>query len=218
MDIVLTRGKTLPDSGGKSDLHDLIDLTTAAGSNIVDADISAGANIQDSKLDTITTANKVALSALQATGNYSPTGNWDFSGGKILGQNAFIFEGATTNDFQTTFSITDPTADRTITFPDSDVTIGEKASLGSWASKNANTTYNPSTDVFVTILAVGSSSPDVVFLTDGSSPPTTERLSTANGWGGTDERSFTGVCKAGDYWRVTSSGLSSIAIYEIPLS
>ena len=29
-----------------------------------------------------------------------------------------IFEGATANDFETTFSVTDPTADRTITFPD----------------------------------------------------------------------------------------------------
>ena len=35
-----------------------------------------------------------------------------------------VFEGATANAFETTFAITDPTADRTITFPDADVTIG----------------------------------------------------------------------------------------------
>ena len=35
-----------------------------------------------------------------------------------------VFEGATADDFETTFAITDPTADRTITFPDADVTLG----------------------------------------------------------------------------------------------
>ena len=35
-----------------------------------------------------------------------------------------VFEGATADAFETTFAITDPTADRTITFPDADVTIG----------------------------------------------------------------------------------------------
>jgi hypothetical protein len=38
------------------------------------------------------------------------------------------FEGATDNEFQTTFSITDPTVDRTITVPDSDQTIGHATS------------------------------------------------------------------------------------------
>jgi len=35
-----------------------------------------------------------------------------------------VFEGATPDAFETTFAITDPTADRTITFPDADVTLG----------------------------------------------------------------------------------------------
>ena len=34
-----------------------------------------------------------------------------------------VFEGATANAFETTFAITDPTADRTITFPDSSFTV-----------------------------------------------------------------------------------------------
>lgn len=38
------------------------------------------------------------------------------------------FEGATDDDYQTIFSITDPTADRTITVPDSDQTIGTATS------------------------------------------------------------------------------------------
>ena len=35
-----------------------------------------------------------------------------------------VFEGATANAYETTFAITDPTADRTITFPDESVTLG----------------------------------------------------------------------------------------------
>lgn len=34
-----------------------------------------------------------------------------------------VFEGATANAFETTFAITDPTADRTITFPDASFTV-----------------------------------------------------------------------------------------------
>jgi hypothetical protein len=34
-----------------------------------------------------------------------------------------VFEGATADAFETTFAITDPTADRTITFPDADITL-----------------------------------------------------------------------------------------------
>jgi len=39
------------------------------------------------------------------------------------------FEGATDNDYQTTFSVTDPTADRTVTFPDADVTLNAAGDL-----------------------------------------------------------------------------------------
>ena len=50
-DIVLTRGKTLPNNGDKADLHDLVDLTTATISNIVNADVSASAAIAGSKIN-----------------------------------------------------------------------------------------------------------------------------------------------------------------------
>ena len=44
--------------------------------------------------------------------NYVITGQWTWTQGS-----PFIFEGATANANETTFTITDPTADRTITFP-----------------------------------------------------------------------------------------------------
>ena len=38
--------------------------------------------------------------------------------GVFAGGSPLVFEGATANDFETTFAITDPTSDRTITFQD----------------------------------------------------------------------------------------------------
>ena len=46
-----------------------------------------------------------------------------------------VFEGATANAFETTFAITDPTADRTITFPDSSFTVptsGGMSRIDTW--------------------------------------------------------------------------------------
>ena len=40
-----------------------------------------------------------------------------------------VFEGATADAFETTFAITDPTADRTITFPDSSFTVPTSGGL-----------------------------------------------------------------------------------------
>ena len=40
-----------------------------------------------------------------------------------------VFEGATADDYETTFAITDPTADRTITFPDSSFTVPTSGGL-----------------------------------------------------------------------------------------
>ncbi len=44
-------------------------------------------------------------------------------GATLQGASPLVFEGATSGDFETTFAITDPTADRTITFPDLSGTV-----------------------------------------------------------------------------------------------
>jgi len=43
--------------------------------------------------------------------------------GAVFNDGSIVFEGATANDHETTFTITDPTADRTITFPDETGTV-----------------------------------------------------------------------------------------------
>ena len=45
-------------------------------------------------------------------------------------QNAFVFEGATADNYETTLTITDPTADRTITLPDAAGTVAVAAGTG----------------------------------------------------------------------------------------
>ena len=55
----------------------------------------------------------------------APNGTGKFT---ITGSN-IVFEGATADDHETTFAVTDPTADRTITFPDADGTVALSADI-----------------------------------------------------------------------------------------
>ena len=47
--------------------------------------------------------------------------------GVLSGASPIILEGATADAYETTFAVTDPTADRTVTLPDSDVNLGSIA-------------------------------------------------------------------------------------------
>jgi hypothetical protein len=53
--------------------------------------------------------------------------------GLTLSDSSIVFEGATANDFETTLTITDPTADRTITFKDESGTVAYTSDLPSIA-------------------------------------------------------------------------------------
>jgi hypothetical protein len=52
------------------------------------------------------------------TNPYQTTGNADFTQNVYLNNANIVFEGATADDFETTLTVVDPTADRTITLPD----------------------------------------------------------------------------------------------------
>ena len=77
----------------------------------------------------ITTLSNIASTAIPVS-LISDTANTDDFGTealywrKLYLASEISFEGATDNEFQTTFSVTDPTADRAITVPDSAQTIG----------------------------------------------------------------------------------------------
>lgn len=54
--------------------------------------------------------------------------------GLTLSDSSIVFEGATADAFETTLTVTDPTADRTITLPDSSGTLALQSSLDSTVS------------------------------------------------------------------------------------
>ena len=61
----------------------------------------------------------------------SSTGFTVFGSSIVLGQGkSLAFEGATANDFETDIQVSDPTADRTITFPDASGTVALTGSTG----------------------------------------------------------------------------------------
>jgi hypothetical protein len=105
----------------------LAQLNTA----ISDADVAtlAGTETLTNKTltsPTLTTPNIGVASgtSLTLTGDLTVQGTTTtIDSTTIAVKNAFVFEGATTNDFETTLTVTDPTADRTITLPDSTGTV-----------------------------------------------------------------------------------------------
>ena len=97
--------------------------------------ISRGQNANDGTGDTLRGA------AAKINSNFSEL--YNFLGGldsslttKIsLGDGTIIFEGATADDFETTLTATDPTADRTLTLPNATDTLVGKATTDTLTNK-----------------------------------------------------------------------------------
>ena len=68
-------------------------------------------------------------------------------GATLQGASPLVFEGATSGDFETTFAITDPTADRTITFPDLTGTVQISGHPISGTTIDASTDFTIGTTV-----------------------------------------------------------------------
>ena len=85
-----------------------INTGTAANDNTGDTMRNAGTKIN---------ANFTEIYTILGGDSVSATTNMQF------GNNAIIAEGASANDFETTLTFTDPSADRTITFPDATGTV-----------------------------------------------------------------------------------------------
>jgi hypothetical protein len=89
-------------------------------------------------------------SFVMTVGTQSIAGAKTFSGdltlsGVIQGGTPLVFEGATANDHETSFAITDPTADNTITFPDATgtvITTGNLSSITGFVPYNTTSASN----------------------------------------------------------------------------
>ena len=73
------------------------------------------------------------------------TGIVTTTGAVFAGASPLVFEGATANSFETTFTITDPTADRTVTFQDGSGTVAYLTDItGGFAGEFSTVTVNTS--------------------------------------------------------------------------
>ena len=88
--------------------------------------INDGATIQGPLKAGVTTINPAGSNNIESTTDFTI-----FGSNILMGQGKSIaFEGATANDFETDFTVTDPTADRTITLPDASGTVALTGSTG----------------------------------------------------------------------------------------
>ena len=92
-------------------------ITTAASSNTVTINLSANV-VRDAATQTLT--NKTFTSP---TINAMTFSSGQTTSGLNIGANGIVFEGATADAYETTLTATNPTADKTITIPNSSMTI-----------------------------------------------------------------------------------------------
>ena len=83
----------------------------------------------------VTTGNLTAITTVTSATLTSPTIT-----GAVFNDGSVVFEGATADAFETTLAITDPTADRTITFPDSTGTVALTSDITVTASSTTTFT------------------------------------------------------------------------------
>lgn len=100
------------------------DVLTAKGSLISATAASTPAELTVGTTNQFLIANSATSTGLQWTSTLtSPTITSPIVTGLSLNDSSIVFEGSTANDFETTLTVTDPTADRTITFPDTTGTV-----------------------------------------------------------------------------------------------
>lgn len=141
-DAVLTlNGKSIVFEGNADDAHEttltLSEPTADRTITLPDASGTVAVSVTDT---TTTTQGDLNLDfTLNSSGNISATGNaYDLGtsssptfAGLTINGSSIVFEGATPNDFETTFTVNDPTADRTITFQDGSGTVAFTSDLPS---------------------------------------------------------------------------------------
>ena len=83
---------------------------------------------------------------------------------------SLMFEGATTNDFETTLAVVDPTADRTITLPDATDTVAVLSDLGDKLLLNGtdSSSSNAGDEVLMDASATGTDEGEQILLEDGT--------------------------------------------------
>ena len=112
---------------GSAWINDAINLATDTIGNYI-VDLTQGTGV------TVTHTPGEGSNATIAIGQSIGTSDSPAFAGLTINGPSVVFEGATANDFETTLTVTDPTADRTITFPDATGTIALVSDLTTHAN------------------------------------------------------------------------------------
>ena len=133
IDTALSMGSGLTKSynDGTNTISLGIDSTVVALKSYVDDQITG--------LDNASAADYVLLADV---GNAGGPAKLDVDGNLLVPKSSIVLEGATANDFETTLTVVDPTADRTITLPNATGTVVLKDSTDTLTNKSISLTTN----------------------------------------------------------------------------
>jgi len=135
---------TLPNETGTL----LSTASSIANSNLANSAVTIGST-QVSLGGTVTTfAGLSSLTSTTLVGTTLISGSADAANSIKIASGNIVFEGSSANDFETTLTVTNPTADRTITFPDASGTVALLGSLS--VAAGSGLTYNSGTGQFGT--------------------------------------------------------------------
>ena len=135
---------TLPNETGTI----LSTSSSIANSNLANSAVTIGST-SISLGGTVTTfAGLSSLTSTTLVGTTLISGSADAANSIKIASGNIVFEGSSANDFETTLTVTNPTADRTITFPDSAGTVVLLGSLS--VAAGSGLTYNSGTGQFGT--------------------------------------------------------------------
>jgi hypothetical protein len=169
---------TLPDASGTVALLGTIALGTDTTGNYVN-DVTAGTGVTVTHTPGEGSSPTIAIGQSVAT-DASPT-----FAGLTLNSGTLVFEGATADDYETTLSITDPTADRTITIPNASGTVALTADkLSAFAATSSSELAGVISDETGTGALVFANTPTLVTPNIGAATGTSLTLSgdlTVNG-------------------------------------
>jgi hypothetical protein len=112
---------------GTAWINDAINLATDTIGNYI-VDLTQGTGV------TVTHTPGEGSNATIAIGQSIGAGDSPTFAGLTINGSSIVLEGATANDFESTLTVTDPTADRTITFPDATGTIALVSDLTTHAN------------------------------------------------------------------------------------
>lgn len=139
------RTLTLPDETGTI----LSTASSIANANLANSTVTVGSTSIALGATETTIAGLTSLTSTTLEGTTTVrVGAADAADGLLLNSSGITFEGSSANAHETTLSVTDPTADRSIVFPDAGGTVALLTSLS--VATGSGLTYNNSTGEFGT--------------------------------------------------------------------